>query len=163
MSTKDFSSAQERAVSKFLGWNVVPASGGARFSTGDVVSDKFLGECKTHENAGSKVTFRQDVWRKICDESMVMSRNPVLICDDGSRSTRRTYCLVRSPADLSFLPTSDFSVRKYDVSFKKHLNFDADRLYSKFKRCEGAVYKVHWVEDVLLMSLETFNEYQRYV
>lgn len=163
MSTKDFSSKQERMVSDFLGWDIVSGSGSADFHAGDVISEKFLGECKTHELKGSKITFRQDVWKKICDEAMVFSRNPVLIVDDGSQEYRRTFCLVRKPADLSFLPKDEFSVQQYQVNFKKQLNFDPDRLYAKFKKRQNLILIVPWIEDVAIMVLQTFNEYQQYV
>ena len=163
MSTKDYSSAQESMVSDYLSWSVVAGSGAPSCVAGDVISDKFLGECKTHETPNSKVTFRQNVWKKICDESMVKGRMPVLICDDGSQNWRRTYCMVRKPMDMSFLPKDEFFVQTYNVSFKKQLNFDPDKLYAKMKKNVGTVLIVSWVEDVLLMNLETFNSYQTYV
>lgn len=163
MSTKDYSNAQESMVADFLGWDRVAGSGAADFHAGDVVSDKFLGECKTHETRGSKITFRQDVWKKICDESMIFGRLPVLIVDDGSQSWRRTYCIVRMLPDMSVLPKKEFFVQKYNVNYKKQLNFDPDKLYAKMKKNDSTVLIVHWVEDVLLMSLQTFDKIQSYV
>lgn len=163
LSTKDYSNAQESMIADFLGWSKVAGSGAADFHAGDVVSDKFLGECKTHESVGSKVVFRQDVWKKITDEAMVFGRKPVLFADDGSQSWRRTYCLVKKPVDLSFLPKKEFFVSSYNVNFKKQLNFDPDKLYAKMKKNDNSVFVVAWVEDVLLMNLNTFNEYQKYV
>lgn len=161
MSTKDYSNAQESMVADFLGWNKVAGSGAATCKAGDVISDKFLGECKTHETVGSKVVFRRDVWSKLCDEAMVFGRIPVLIADDGTQKWRRTYCLVKKPADMSFLPKSEFFVSSYNVSYKKHLNFDPDRLYAKIKKSENCIYVINWFDqDVLLMNLSTFNEYQ---
>ena len=162
MSTKDYSNAQESMVADFLGWSKVSGSGAADFHAGDVVSDKFLGECKTHEVAGSKVTFRQDVWKKICDEAMVMGRLPVLIVDDGSQSWRRTYCLTRRLPDASVLPKDEFLVSGYDVRYKKQLNFDPDKLYAKTKKRDGLVLEVSWVEPVYIMTLQTFEKFQRY-
>ena len=164
MSTKDFSNAQEWMVSNYLGWNRVSGSGGATCTAGDVISDKFLGECKTHETEGSKVVFRQDVWSKIQNESMVFGRIPVLIVDDGTQEWRRTYCLINPPADSSILPKDEFHVMKFDVNFKKHLSFDPDKLYNKFKKKDNAIYVVPWFDgNVWLMKLQTFNEYQQYV
>ena len=162
MSTKDYSNAQEYMIANFLGWDKVAGSGAADFHAGDVVSDKFLGECKTHEIPGSKVVFRQDVWKKISDEAMVFSRKPVLFADDGSQSWRRTYCLVKKPVDMSFLPKKEFFVVNYNVNYKKQLNFDPDKLYAKFKKNQNSILVVSWVEDVLIMNLQTFEEYQKY-
>ena len=163
MSTKDYSSKQESMVASFLGWSTVAGSGAADFHAGDVASSKFLAECKTHETPGSKVTFRQDVWKKISDEAMVFGKLPVLIADDGSQSWRRTYCLVRKPKDMSAFPKDEFFVSEYNVKYKKQLNFDPDKLYAKMKKNENSLLVVRWVEDVLLMTLQTFEQYQQYV
>lgn len=162
LSTKDFSNAQESMVADFLGWKKVSGSGAASCTAGDVVSDKFLAECKTHETRNHKVVFRQDVWKKICDEAMAFGRKPVLISDDGSQDYRRTYCMTYKPVDMSFLPKSEFFVTDYNVSFKKQLNFDPDKLYAKFKKNEDAVLVISWVDDVVLMNLQTFAKYQQY-
>lgn len=163
MSTKDFSNAQESMIASFLGWKKVPGSGAADFHAGDVVSDKFVGECKTHEVAGSKVVFRQDVWNKISNEAMVLGKLPVLFVDDGSQEWRRTYCLVRKPADMGRFPKKEFFVNDYNVHYKKQLNFDPDKLYAKMKKSPNALFSISWIEDVLLMNLQTFADYQQYV
>lgn len=164
MSTKDYSNKQESMAAEFLGWQVVAGSGAATCTAGDIISDLFLGECKTHETVGSKVVFRQDVWNKICDESMVFGRRPVLIADDGTQNWRRTYCLTTVPADISVLPKDEFVVSNWSVKYKKQLNFDPDKLYAKFKKTDSLVCVVPWYcGSVLIMNLQTFNKYQQYV
>lgn len=163
MSTKDYSNAQERMVADFLGWSRVPGSGAATCFAGDVVSDKFLGECKTHETPGSKIVFRRDVWGKICEESMVSGRMPVLIADDGTQKASHTYCIVRMPVDCGFLPESEFSILPYDAKFRKNLNFNHDDLHLKFKKTVGLMYRIRWSDsDILLMTLDTFDSYQKF-
>jgi hypothetical protein len=164
VSTKDFSNKQESMVASFLDWSRVAGSGAATCKAGDVISSKFLGECKTHETPGSKVTFRQDVWLKICDEAMVFSRIPVLIADDGTQQWRRTYCLLKPLPDMSVLPKNEFFVSQYKVGYKKQLNFDADKIYAKMKKHDCCIYTVEWFDGtMLLMNLETFREFQQYV
>ena len=160
MATKDYSNKQESLVSEFLGWKKVTGSGAATCTAGDVISDKFLGECKTHEKPNSKVIFRQDVWNKISQESMIFGRVPVLFADDGTQNFRRTYCLTKKLADMSILPKQEFLVTDYNVNFKKQLNFDPNKIYAKFKKQNNLVLIIPWIEDVLLMNLETFNEFQ---
>lgn len=151
-------------VASFLGWSKVAGSGAATCKAGDVISDKFLGECKTHETPGSKVTFRQDVWLKICDEAMVFGRIPVLIADDGTQQWRRTYCLLKPLADMSVLPKNEFFVNAYKVKYKKQLNFDPDKLYAKMKKKDNCIYTVDWFDGtMLLMTLSTFKEFMQYV
>ena len=107
LSTKDYSNKQESMVASFLGWSKVAGSGAATCKAGDVISDKFLGECKTHETPGSKVTFRQDVWLKICDEAMVFGRIQLLLQMMAlSSGAERTACLNRLLTCLCFLKMS---------------------------------------------------------
>lgn len=162
MSTKDYSNAQEAMVSTYLQWNRVSGSGAAKCSAGDVISDKFLGECKTHETKGQKIIFRQDVWNKISDEAMIFGRIPVLFVDDGSRKPYNTYCVTRKPSDISVIPDKEFNIYPYNVNFKKQLNFDPLKLENKVRKHENSIFIIPWIEHVLLMNLQTFNEYQVY-
>lgn len=93
MATKDFSSKQEKMVASVLGWKVVAGSGAAACHPGDVISDMWLGECKTHLKPGQKICFKQDVWEKIKDEAYVKHRFPVLFTDDGTQNEKTTWCL----------------------------------------------------------------------
>lgn len=163
MATKDYSNAQEEMVSTYLQWDRVAASGGASFVCGDVISDKFLGECKTHIEQGSKIVFRQDVWQKLCDECVSVGRLPVLFVDDGSRKPYNTYCITRKPVDMSILPKNEFYIQDYNVNYKKQLNFDPMKLQRKINKKDNSLFVIRWVEDVLLMGLDTFKEYQQYV
>ena len=93
MSTKDFSSVQERTIAEYLGWKVVTGSGSRAGCPGDITSDSWLGECKTHVNSGKKISFNRSVWNKISCEAASKFKYPVLFVDDGSQSISRTWCL----------------------------------------------------------------------
>lgn len=94
MATKDFSTIQENMVADYLGWEVVTGSGARACFPGDVTSDIWLGECKTHIERGQKIFFGSSVWTKIQDEAMAKRRCPVLIVDDGSQKSEHTWCLL---------------------------------------------------------------------
>lgn len=97
MSTKDntkiYSSKQENMIASLLGWEVVVGSGAAACYPGDVISDMWLGECKTHVERGHKIFFDRKVWDKIKNEAYVKHRRPVLFTDDGSQLSKKTWCL----------------------------------------------------------------------
>ena len=79
MATKEYSSVQEHKVADALGWEVVTGSGARPTVPGDVKSDKWLGECKTHTEKGQKIFFDLAVWQKISKEAVgfsVNSKNP---------------------------------------------------------------------------------------
>ena len=48
MTNKEASYKQEHMVADFMGWSVVTGSGSRPFTPGDISSDHFLVECKTH-------------------------------------------------------------------------------------------------------------------
>ena len=94
MSTKDYSSKQEKMIADYLNWKVVVGSGSRACHPGDIISDDWLGECKTHTKVDQPVFFSSDVWTKICNEASFQHRNPVLFSDDGSQKINRTWCMI---------------------------------------------------------------------
>ena len=92
-ATKAYSSKQENMIASLLGWEVVSGSGAAACYPGDVISDMWLGECKTHVEPGHKIFFDRKVWEKIKSEAYVKHRRPVLFTDDGTQSSKHTWCL----------------------------------------------------------------------
>ena len=92
-STKYYSSKQENAIADYLGWRVVSGSGARDCHPGDIVSDSWLGECKTHTSSGRQISFNKFVWHKICEEAQSKFKFPVLFVDDGSQSISKTWCL----------------------------------------------------------------------
>ena len=136
MSTKDFSSVQEKNIADSLGWDVVSGSGSRHLSPGDVISDKWLGECKTHVTPGQMIAFLESVWEKLQEEADSRFKFPVLFVDDGSQDLEKTWCMMR------FAPMSDYmeldppsSVRSFDssVSFKHDIVYRIHKSnYSKY-------------------------------
>lgn len=92
MATKDYSNKQESTIADYLGWTRVAASGARDFEKGDIKSDDWLVEAKTHESE-TKITFNYKVWEKIQQEAMVLHKAPVLIVDDGTQNINHTWCL----------------------------------------------------------------------
>ena len=66
-------------VANLLGWKQVSGSGSRPFHVGDVVSEEWLGECKTHTTITDKITFKSSVWNKIRIESKSCNRFAVYI------------------------------------------------------------------------------------
>lgn len=95
MATKDYSNKQEKEVARFLDWQVVSGSGAAACVPGDIISGEWLGECKTHVKPDQRITFKKDVWNKLCEEAIMKRRKPVLIVDDGSQKLSKTWCMFR--------------------------------------------------------------------
>lgn len=102
MSTKDFSSTQESRVAAYLGddFHVVAASGANPANPGDVVSDQFIIECKTHTTKDYKIIFNHKVWDKLKQEAISQRKTPVLVTDDGTQAIEKTWALM----DVKMIP-----------------------------------------------------------
>lgn len=111
--TKFYSSIQESQIADYLGWKVVTGSGARDCYPGDIQSDKFLGECKTHMKVTDKIIFYMDHWKKISDEASSRFKFPVLFVDDGSQLIDNTWLL-----------TLDCAFNRRDVT---RYNFPYDR------------------------------------
>ena len=107
MTNKEASSLQESRISNYLGWDKVVASGARNFYPGDIESEEWLGECKTHIKISKKILFHKDVWNKICLEAQSKMKYPVLFVDNGSQLLTDTYCLIRSSAFNSLDVSND--------------------------------------------------------
>lgn len=94
MSTKDFSSVQERQIAEFLHWEIVIGSGAIACRPGDVKSDIWLGECKTHITDKESITFYLHHWNKIAEEAQSKFKRPILFVDDGTQSLVNTWCMI---------------------------------------------------------------------
>nr|DAG33347.1 MAG TPA: hypothetical protein [Caudoviricetes sp.] len=164
MSTKDFSSIQENRVANYLGFSVVSGSGARDCHPGDIIGKDWLGECKTHVSKVSRISFKLDVWKKICDEATAKHRYPVLIVDEGSQELANTWVMVK----ISSLP-KDFwkievnsrivQISKNTISF---INRDAKKVYDRCGFCLNAskvvMMMIAYDEDVGLMPLSVFKE-----
>lgn len=161
MPTKDFSSAQENMIADYLGWSVVSGSGAAACHPGDVISDDWLGECKTHVKPEQKIFFSKSVWKKICDEAMIKRRYPVLFTDDGSQRSNKTWCLFShrqvNRDECTTYSDSTF-VNRTNISFG-HLTMILNYENININPDKPAVFLFRWGEDtVAVCPLSTFRE-----
>lgn len=95
LATKDYSNKQEELIAKYLGWTRVSASGARDCHPGDIKSEEWLGECKTHTKPIKEIRFLYSQWSKICEEAMTQRRFPVLFVDNGTQVIPGTWCMVR--------------------------------------------------------------------
>ena len=164
MATKDYSSKQEKMVADLLGWKVVAGSGAAACFPGDVISDEWLGECKTHISKVSRISFKLDVWKKICDEAIAKHRYPVLIVDEGSQELANTWVMVKISSlsrDFSKIEInpSIAQISKNTISF---LNRDTKKVYDRCVCClntsKVVMSMIAYDEEVGFMPLSVFKE-----
>lgn len=163
MATKDHSSIQEHTVADALGWEVVSGSGARPCTPGDVKSDKWLGECKTHQDAGHRIFFDTEVWQKIQHEADISHRSPALIVDDGSKDLNHTWVLCRDVSVSHF----DLAMADPNFTIRKNISFDdakvAEYLKSLYKSGGGSIVfnhiclEINWNgQMVYVMPFETF-------
>lgn len=158
--TKHYSNKQESIVSEYLGWKRVSASGARPFDKGDIASDAWLCECKTHTATASTKTNSYkvllSVWRKICMESMSSMRRPLLVIDDGSQKIERQVAVVA----MQFY-TGDYKLFMHDsvhlrVSLQSFsFSYELVKLMKKEKFCVRMFFNDI---DVVLMPIEYFKE-----
>lgn len=72
--TRYYSDKQEKAVSKAIGGNQTSNSGATMFQKGDVVSSKFLIECKTKTSASNSISVKKSWITKNKEESIFMNK-----------------------------------------------------------------------------------------
>lgn len=111
-STRYYSNIQEKNVANFLSGKVVAGSGSDKFAPGDVKTDKYLIECKTHVKETAKVEFLSSSWKQIVAEATRCGRFPVLCVDNGTQNVENTFiltnqhCVDIAAVDLYKLPVS---------------------------------------------------------
>lgn len=135
MSYKDFSVKQENMIADSLGWHRVSGSGSRHTYPGDVESESWLGECKTHVEPSDRIIFKLNVWNKLFDEATSKFKYPVLFVDDGTQRQESTWCLLKT------IPALFFSNSKCDCIKinKSSITFNHDDMYAYHKRCSSAV------------------------
>lgn len=151
MSTKDFSNKQEQMIATYLDWKQVVGSGSRPTFTGDVISDEWLGECKTHTKPDHKIVFDIKVWNKIVSEASAKFKQPAYFVDDGSQKSARTWVMFMA-MDLS----SRFAVIDYPYLINSTTTFIHNDM--KARTPENQIYKLKFGEYIVCIStLETFS------
>lgn len=92
-SMRSIGSEFENLVAGYLGWKVISGSGSRPGLPGDLSSDDWLGECKTHCTAHQPISFKFSVLNKICTEAFSRHKYPVLFVNDGSQTIDGTWCM----------------------------------------------------------------------
>lgn len=163
MSTKDYSCRQEHRIASALGWDVVSGSGARPCVPGDIISDDWLGECKTHVDPGKPIAFNHKVWLKICDEAAMKHRSPALFVDDGSQSLSNTWvlCYYHTISKPELFKIDYPKANSQNISAKLHY---LAGLIQSAKPPLGELYEyaiiVHkWHNDnIAIMPFHTFKE-----
>ena len=135
MATKDFSTKQERSISKFLSWRTVVGSGARDFHPGDIISDDWLGECKTHTTIVPRIVFYRNFWDKIVDEANSINRYPALFVDNGSQKINDTWVMfnpaIIRPDDSQIVPNI---VNSKDIN----ISFNNDNMKVQYQKLKEA-------------------------
>ena len=94
MTNKEASSKQEHMVADYMGWSVVSGSGSRPFRPGDITSEYFLVECKTHTEPKANITFKKSHWKKIQEEALAKDKFPILVTDNGTQTPLHTWIMI---------------------------------------------------------------------
>lgn len=135
--TKYYSSRQERMIADYLGWSVVSGSGARAFNPGDIISNSFLGECKTFTEKSDTIYCYNRVWDKICKEAKSVMKCPVLFIDNGTQDPNHTWCVIpktfmESVHNSTIVEgTSSLRVSKTRVSFSDSVMQSEFKMYQK--------------------------------
>ena len=159
-ATKFYSDKQETVVANYLGWKRVAASGARPFNKGDVVSERWLCECKTHTAVSSNYKVLFSVWRKLVSEATSCMRRPVLIVDNGTQKVGdqcvvipMTFYSIENELRLyDMIPNNKVHIRQSAKSFSFSTAVISDMLKEKY--CIRV--KVNDV-DVVIMPIELFK------
>lgn len=127
-NTKFHSSIQEKLISSYLGWHVVSGSGSRLCRPGDIISDEWLGECKTHTTKDNKLVFLMSVWNKIREEAVSQYKCPALFVDDGSKRIDKTWVMFSTNAN----PFTAFAYTMIDQKVGASLRFDHYTMLSTY-------------------------------
>lgn len=157
LNNKLASDKQEKMIASYLGWRQVKGSGARPTFLGDVESDRWLGECKTHNTLQDHVVFMKNHWTKICEEAASKFKFPVLFTDDGSQRSNKTWCIFKAPTYKSYcrhIGIIDSSLYKNN---KSSFVIPSSSILKYYLLTYGFTY-IELSDGVYLTSLETFSQ-----
>ena len=112
MTHRNTHKAMERRIAKLLGGRRIPLSGSLTLMPGDVITDKFLVECKLRASSGKKQIAIEKAWlTKIEKEAKSQNKIPLLIF---KYKNDKDYYVILNLKD--FLKIKEV----YDVAHRKH-------------------------------------------
>lgn len=91
--TRFYSSQQEKVVANVVGGRKQANSGAGTWQKGDVVSDVFLIECKTHTDVKKSTAIKLEWLEKIREESLGMRKDAYALAFDFGPNTERYYII----------------------------------------------------------------------
>lgn len=146
MSTKTYSNRQEKLIADALGWNVVSASGARNFHPGDIRSNTWLGECKTHISETSTIVFKESTWMKLEAEADSEHLDPAYFVDNGTQSITNTWVMFdhkRSKGNFEYFIIDRKNCPELLQKFRCTVNMIFDNIdvlseYRKVKRINAA-------------------------
>jgi hypothetical protein len=102
----------ERRIAKALGGKRIPLSGSLSSMPGDVVTERFLVECKLRGSSGKKQIAIEKAWlRKIEKEAQAQGRIPLLVFK--YKDDKDYYVILNLNDFLKLKEVSDVADRKY--------------------------------------------------
>lgn len=132
--TKYYSNKQENTIASYLGWSVVTGSGSRSTLPGDIQSDEWLGECKTHETAGHKIIFYHSVWNKLQDEAISKYKFPALFVDDGSQKVENTWVMYSGE-----FPSGEYRSIAYPFANTANIGFKSLDMWAERNKYDSTV------------------------
>lgn len=164
MTNKEASAKQEKMVADYMGWSVITGSGARPFAPGDVSSEHFLVECKTHIEEQSNVVFYKKHWEKIAIESTSVHKSPALITDNGTQRSNHTWVAIRFnalPEDSHIIQGMNNTARSDStITFNE---YDTVSLFKdNYKNgCINYILGKLGTDEVAIMPLSEFNSFYR--
>ena len=161
-NNKYYSNRQESMVADYLEWKQVSGSGSRPFTPGDLTSDHWLGECKTHDTIKDKVVFHKSHWFKICEEAYAKCKIPILFVDTGTQQAKDTWVMFPSvkihPEVVNIIDgLKNTSTKGNTLTFDP---IDARSLYRQGS-LDGKVniFKLFWDQELAVMPLSVFRDF----
>lgn len=159
--TKHYSNKQESAVADYLGWKRVSASGARPFNKGDIISDSWLCECKTHTTKVNTYKVMFSVWRKLVSEATSCMKRPVLIIDNGTQKIEDQCAVV----GINFYSANYPALFIYSKSERGHMfrqNVNSfsftHQLLSIMQKDKFCTHVNAGDIDIILLPIEFFKE-----
>ena len=162
MNNKFYSDRQEKMVADYLDFFQVSGSGARPFRPGDVTSEKWLCECKTHDTVGDKISFKRAHWTKLCNEALGVNRYPVLITDNGSQRSQYTWIMIPLrivPSDVINIldGVKNSSTKGSSFTFKHGSAMSLYIAHSEDNKVN--VFRAEFDEPLAIMPISAFRDF----
>lgn len=159
MTNKEASNKQEKMVADYMGWRTTSGSGSRPFYPGDVASDHFLLECKTHVEYREDITFHKKHWIKISKEARSVNKYPVLVTDNGTQKPQYTWVMVSNSLIISESIDDRLELINRSTS-GNYITFNHQTASSLYNEAKGLYFSSKFDNsNLLIMPLSTFRDF----